>query len=402
MKIVTLTNAYGPRTGGVRTQIDALRRLYHAAGHETVLIHPAERDEQDADAAGPVYRLRAPQFPLNRDYRNLWALDPVARLVDRLAPDSVEVVDKWTLPRLAGRLRARGLPVLGFSCERLDRVLTPYLPPWLIGAPVRRYNAWFCRQFDEVVCHSQFAADELRAVGGQPRVIPLGVEAERFADAPRDERLRAELLGDGRHLLLYVGRLVPEKRVDLLAELMPLLAPRGVRLAVVGGGPLEARLRATAGVRCLGFVRDRDELARLYGCCDLFVHPSSIETFGLGVLEALAAGCRVVAASGGAVAEVLPPSFPTAGPRVSCWLDAISVALAIDPARAQRVARARAAELPWSATASALLELHATLTEGSATGLRAARTVPDRVLQQQQLQPDGGGEGQRVGGHGRG
>lgn len=367
MTILTLTNAYGPRTGGVRTQIDALRRLYRAAGHETVLVHPAEADSVDADEAGPVYRLRAPQLPINPDYRNLWSLGPVEALIERIAPDAVEVVDKWTLPRLASRLRRRGLPVVGFSCERLDRVLAPYLPPWLMGAPVARYNAWFCRQFDAVVCHSQFAAAELRAVGGRPLVLPLGVDAERFASAARDEALRQDLLGDGRHLLLYVGRLVPEKRVDLLAELMPRLAPMGCRLAVVGGGPLQPRLAATPGVRCLGFMRDPARLAALYGCCDLFVHPSNIETFGLGVLEALAAGCRVVAASGGAVEEVLPHGFPTAGPRVSCWVDAVRAALRLDAAACSAAARARASCFPWSATAQGLLALHERLRAGTAT-----------------------------------
>lgn len=362
MTILTLTSAYGPRTGGVRTQIDALRREYRAAGHETVLVHPAATAGRRTDESGPVYELAGPELPVNREYRNLWALGPVERVIDDVRPDLVEIVDKWTLPRLGGRLRRRGVPVVGFSCERLDRVLPAYLPGWALGAPLRAYNRWFARQFDAVVCHSEFAAEELRAVGATPVVVPLGVDAERFGGAAPDAAWRAELLGaKGRHLLLYVGRLVPEKRVGLLAEVMAHLAPRGCRLAVVGAGPLAGELAAAPGTTLVGFVRDPARLARLYASADVFIHPSNIEAFGLGVLEALAAGCRVVTARGGAAAEVLPRGWPTAADAPSHWADVVWRALHADAERAARQARARAAAFRWSTTARRLLALYAAL-----------------------------------------
>jgi alpha-1,6-mannosyltransferase len=356
MTILTLANAYGPRTGGIRTQIDQLRRCYAAAGHHPVLVAPAAADGDEADASGPIHWRRAPRLPINPDYRNLWALRPLLRLAEQIGPDSVEIVDKWTLPRLAKPLRAAGLPVIGFSCERLDQVLRPYLGAGaLTRAAIGRYNAWFARQFDRVVCHSAFAAAELP---GPAEVVPLGVDVTQFGPERRDEALRRELLGDGRVLLLYVGRLVREKQVGLLAAMMSELAGRGARLVVAGSGPEAARLAAAPGVRLLGFTRQTERLAALYASCDLFVHPSPIESFGLGVLEALASGCRVVGASGGAVAEVLPPAFPRARPQAAAWVAAVEQALAIDPVAAARAARAAAGRYPWERCADRLLAIH--------------------------------------------
>ncbi|MCI0336599.1 MAG: glycosyltransferase, partial [Acidobacteria bacterium] len=117
--------------------------------------------------------------------------------------------------------------------------------------------------------------------------------------------------GDQRtKILLYAGRLSPEKNLSLLIEMMERLASdesSDYRLIVAGDGPLstwfenEARLRAPGRVHSLGHIRNRAALIDLYANCDAFVHPNPREPFGIAPLEAMAAGLPLVAPKSGGV-----------------------------------------------------------------------------------------------------
>ena len=106
-------------------------------------------------------------------------------------------------------------------------------------------------------------------------------------------------------LLLYVGRLSAEKDVARLKELFSVVP--GMRLAIVGDGPLRAELeRQFEGTATVftGYMQG-DELASAYASADLFVLPSRTETLGLVLLEAMAAGCPVVACRAGGVPDAI-------------------------------------------------------------------------------------------------
>ncbi len=100
----------------------------------------------------------------------------------------------------------------------------------------------------------------------------------------------------------YVGRLAPEKELELLAHVDRL---PGVRLVLVGGGPDEARLRRLLpGAAFLGVLHD-DELARAYATLDVFVHTGRHETYCQSAQEALASGVPVVAPRSGGPIDVV-------------------------------------------------------------------------------------------------
>ncbi|GGS21364.1 GDP-mannose-dependent alpha-mannosyltransferase [Streptomyces humidus] len=133
---------------------------------------------------------------------------------------------------------------------------------------------------------------------GVPRVKlwPRGVDTVRFRPDRRDEALRRTLAPNGELIVGYVGRLAPEKHVELLADTCGL---PGVRVVVVGDGPSRPGLEeALPGAVFLGR-RTGDDLARIFASLDVFVHTGPFETFCQTVQEAMASGVPVVAPAAG-------------------------------------------------------------------------------------------------------
>jgi phosphatidylinositol alpha 1,6-mannosyltransferase len=123
-----------------------------------------------------------------------------------------------------------------------------------------------------------------------------GVDTVRFRPHLRDEALRRELAPNGELIVGYVGRLAPEKHIELLAGVCGL---DGVKVVVVGDGPSQPSLaEALPGAVFLGR-RTGDELARIYASLDVFAHTGPFETFCQTVQEAMASGVPVVAPAAG-------------------------------------------------------------------------------------------------------
>jgi glycosyltransferase involved in cell wall biosynthesis len=239
----------------------------------------------------------------------------------------VEVNDKYTLPYLAGLLRIGRIPelqhrpaVVGISCERMDQTLNAYTAS-------RRSSGWFARafmkcvyfpQFDHHIAVSRNVAEELEIAGRGHKVTRgvwvrgMGVDVERFTPerrsmAFRDSLQRAVGADEGTGLLLYAGRLAPEKNLDLLLDMLEQLPRTACKLLVAGDGPARQEFLDAAKQRVPGAVvysdheRDRDRLANLFANVDAFLHPNPREPFGIAPLEAMAAGVPLVAPNSGGV-----------------------------------------------------------------------------------------------------
>jgi phosphatidylinositol alpha 1,6-mannosyltransferase len=150
---------------------------------------------------------------------------------------------------------------------------------------------------DRTLAPSGAALHDLEAHGvPRVRLWPRGVDTVRFRPGHRDESLRRELAPDGELIVGYVGRLAPEKQVELLADACGL---KGVRVVVVGDGPSGPALRESLpGAVFLGR-RTGHDLARIFASLDLFVHTGPFETFCQTVQEAMASAVPVVAPAAG-------------------------------------------------------------------------------------------------------
>jgi len=173
-----------------------------------------------------------------------------------------------------------------------------------------RLILWFYDQSEVVFSSSVASAEELMAKGVAPakvRIMPRGVDTEVFS--PETRTARPDLPQGLK--LLYVGRISREKNLSLLARVFRQVCVErsDVHLVVVGDGPYLAEMRqALADLPCVftGYL-EGEALAAAYAAADLFVFPSTTDTFGNVVLEAQACGVPVIVTDKGGPQENLVP-----------------------------------------------------------------------------------------------
>jgi len=159
------------------------------------------------------------------------------------------------------------------------------------------------------LCTSTAMVAELSEKGIQNTALwQRGVDTELFRPELRSDSMRSKLLGehdDQGALLLYVGRLSAEKQIERIKPVLDALPQ--ARLALVGDGPYRQQLEKAFENTATNFVGylEGEELASAYASGDAFLFPSSTETLGLVLLEAMAAGCPVVGANRGGIPDII-------------------------------------------------------------------------------------------------
>lgn len=314
MRIALFTDTCLPTVNGVARTLGLL--IDHAGpdGHEVLLVSP-RLDE--APHARTVEHVTLPGVTLPF-YRELKAARPWlggagARALARFQPDVAHVATE-ALVGLVGRrwARANRVPLVTSYCTNFPEYLSGYGVGFAEGA------CWaHLRRFHDAaritLCPSRATMSDLEARGFHDRlgIWSRGVDAQLFNPARRDLELREKMAPGADVVLLYVGRIAPEKKVELLLEALPSIrakTSRRIALVFVGGGPALEGLRAAAppDVHFAGY-RSGKDLAAHFASADAFVFPSDTETFGQVVTEALASGLPVVApARGGVVDTVIP------------------------------------------------------------------------------------------------
>jgi glycosyltransferase involved in cell wall biosynthesis len=178
-----------------------------------------------------------------------------------------------------------------------------------------RYTLWYYNQMDLTYVPSHAIGDELKAKGvpeDKIRFSPRGIDSHRFHPSKRNGFFGSRYrLGDDVLKLLYVGRISKEKNLDLLENAFRKLCKshENIHLVIVGEGPyFEEMKKRTAGlpVTFTGFL-DGEDLCQAYASSDVFVFPSSTDTFGNVILEAQASGLPVVVTDEGGPKENLIP-----------------------------------------------------------------------------------------------
>lgn len=323
LAVLDASEWFGPTSGGVRTYL--LRKAMYVERRpelrQTVVVPGARGLVGEGDGVR-CYQLGSIPVPRQVPYRALLDRRAVRRIALHERPDIMEAGSPLTVPwLLRGAALELDVPLVCYHHGLLPHNFAR--PPGhasgvaaLAAAAAWRYLRRLDSMFALTLVGSDFAAAELRLAGVERTVrVPLGVNLARFHPERRareaETRTRYGLPTD-RPLFGYVGRLSPEKEVELMLRGWPNVVRKcDAALVLVGDGPQLRRLAALAEglpVTFLPFVSDRDELADIMASLDVYLSPGSIETFGLAALEALASGTPVLSADRGGVAELLQRS----------------------------------------------------------------------------------------------
>ncbi|MFN5152938.1 MAG: glycosyltransferase family 4 protein [Gemmatimonadota bacterium] len=316
MRLLLCSDTYPPQVNGVSVVSALMAEGLRDRGWQCATVVPA----YPASLRSPLDAPRIPRFdlpsvpmPIYPALRLPWpSRRTVREAFDAWAPDLVYCATEFVIGRLAAaEARRRGVPLVSAFHTDFGRYAAAYGVPWLRRA-VEANVAAFQRRAALTLTPSTPAMATLRAAGvTRAEIWGRGVEPTRFTPTRRSLALREALSLGPAFTFLYVGRLAPEKTVALVlrafAALAGSLAPGAVRLIVAGDGPSLPALRRQAGpgVTFLGSLERDHDLPTLFASCDAFVFASETETLGLVVLEAMASGLPVIAASAGGVADHL-------------------------------------------------------------------------------------------------
>jgi phosphatidylinositol alpha 1,6-mannosyltransferase len=359
MRVVIVTESFPPDVNGVaHCALQTARHLVDR-GHHPLVVAPATSAGPGPDAESPCPVIRVPSLPLPGYPQVRVALPSrrVAAAITEHRADIVHLASPFILGVRGMAAAARlGIPAVAVYQTDLAGYARTYVGAGEATAwrRIRSVHA----AADRTLAPSSAALGDLEAHGvPRVRLWPRGVDTERFRPEYRDEALRRELAPNGELIVGYVGRLAPEKQIELLAGACGI---EGVRVVVVGDGPSRPHLdEALPGAVFLGR-RTGDELARIFASLDIFVHTGPFETFCQTVQEAMASGVPVVAPAAGGPLDLVahgrtgflfPPRDETA------VTDAVRT-LAADPAlRAEYgvAARAMVEGRTWAAVGDQLI-----------------------------------------------
>lgn len=352
LRVGLFTEIYRPAVNGVVTSVEALAAGLERRGHEVFCFAPRMPGAAEPEEA--VVRIPSLPLPARPPYRLILPL--VGRrerdIVRRLSVVHVHspFVTGWMGVHYARRY---GMPLVYTYHTQLE-AYAHYVPfeSHATRMAASALTRTFANLADAVIAPTPAMAARLRELGVSARVetVPTGIDLEFFGAGRRSARARERIgVRENDRLLLSVCRLAKEKNLDLLIEALALAGDPSLQLVIAGEGPLRQELEQRAralGVRgrthFLGVVA-RADLPGLYAGADAFVMPSTTETQGIVLAEALAAGAIVIAADAPQNREVLAGAGVLVAPSAAEFARAFESLSPPDPGRAAaaRVAAAR-------------------------------------------------------------
>jgi phosphatidylinositol alpha 1,6-mannosyltransferase len=298
MRVAIATESYWPDVNGVANSVVRVGEHLTRLGHDPLVIAPRPATPpSQADPGLPVVHVPGMGLPGYADVRMALPTRRIEAALRRHQPDVLHLASPFIMGAWASAAGERlGIPMVAVFQTDVPGFARPY------GLGFAERMAWrvirrIHRRAACTLAPSSSTAAELTA-HDVPRVDRWGrgVDTTLFDPHRRSAELRRELAPNGELIVGFVGRLAPEKRVDLLGPASEL---PGVQVVIVGDGPTRAELeRQMPRARFLG-TRVGVDLARAYASLDVFVHTGPHDTFCQAIQEALASGLPVIAPAAG-------------------------------------------------------------------------------------------------------
>ena len=345
---------------GVATTIRKMTAAGAAAGKDLIVV--TSRNELTVDDIPiknfqPIGEFELPEYELQK-----LSFPPILQMLDYIQRERfTEIIISTPGPiGLTALLAAKMLNLQTSGIYHTDfpqyvRILTE---DSFLESVTWRYMQWFYGQLDTVFVNSEEYRHSWIKRGFDPaklKIFPRGLDTELFHPKRRDPAFFEKFCGgNGEVRLLYVGRVSKEKNLDLLAEAYRRLRGEGllVQLVVVGHGPYSEAFAESLPEACFTGYLTGNDLAAAYASADIFVFPSTTDTFGNVIIEAQASGVPVVVSDSGGPKELVKNNetgLITRSHDVDDLTDAVR-RLIVDPTLRERMranARESVADRSW-------------------------------------------------------
>ena len=307
MKIAFFTETFLPKVDGIVTRLTKTIEFLVKNGDEVIVFCPEGSPENFKGAK--IIGVAAMPLPLYPELKLGLPGPAVSEALDEFKPDLIHVVNPAVLG-LGGIWLAKtnDIPLIASYHTHLPKYLEHYgmgmLEPLLWELLKAAHNQALLN-----LCTSTAMVSELESKGIRRTALwQRGVDTNSFKPEYRNENMRKKLLGnfpDTGSLLIYVGRLSAEKQIERIKPVLEKIP--NASLALVGDGPYRNQLEKifeNTKTNFIGYLAG-EELASAYASGDIFLFPSSTETLGLVLLEAMAAGCPVIGANKGGIPDII-------------------------------------------------------------------------------------------------
>ncbi len=328
MKIAMFTDAYFPRINGVSVSVRSYATELTKLGHEVcvVCLEYSEQqqrnslfDEKSNDEKSPFKIVRIPSSGLffSKEDRMVRfdKMHWINKKMKDFHPDVVHINSEWTIGYF-GALYAhhKKIPFVFTFHTMWEDYLANYisfLPEFTLRKIGRNVVKYYLKRADMIIAPTKRIASVVEDYGieKKPVIIPTGIPDDSYRPSiGRSLLIQARLFRKfphlkGKKILLFVGRIVKEKNLSFLYDVLEMVQKKQPRTALlfVGGGPYLQELQEVAGERGLsqsvafpGYMNSED-LIYFYNMAQVFVFPSKTETQGLVTVEAMLLGLPVVA-----------------------------------------------------------------------------------------------------------
>ncbi|WNR42079.1 glycosyltransferase family 4 protein [Paenibacillus roseipurpureus] len=309
MRLALFTDTFVPQMNGVALTLGRFSQYLHRRGVEHLVFSPkSSADPGYSDDIRPITSIPFFLYPECRlALPNLLALRAE---LDQFQPDLMHLATPFNIG-LCGLHYARKHRISHVASyhTHFDRYLSYYRMK--AAVPLYwSYMKWFHQSCDATFAPSQDTISTLQEQGIDRLLLwSRGIDCTLYDPLKKSADVRTRYGITAPYLFLYVGRVAPEKDIDTLIGIMRTLPDsikNQVHWLVVGDGPQlpELRQQAPKNVTFAGY-QSGETLAQMYASADLFVFPSSTETFGNVVQEAMASGLPVIAANSGGVRDIV-------------------------------------------------------------------------------------------------
>lgn len=310
MRVAYFCDTFAPQINGVSTTLEKLQTYALKNNIETIFLVPEYPGKQQNDQN--VFRFLS--FPLLFYKECRIVIPPVfkaEKILDQFKPDVIHAYSEFGISLAAMRYaKKKQIPIVSSYTSNFESYLH-YYNMGIVSPILETYLNWFHNSCALTFCPSEHTRQYLfKKDIKRVDIMRRGVDPSRFSPTYRSRAFRKKVgAGDDTRLFIYVGRLSPEKDLDILTDsILSIKSAYGDRavFAIVGDGPSRTEMKQKLGNAAYftGFLTGKD-LSVAYASSDILVFPSTTETFGNVVLEGMCSGLPAIVPRAGGVVEIV-------------------------------------------------------------------------------------------------